>query len=67
MPRTSEQANNYARIAEKIFMDGYRPGVREIEFDRDEIPNAAEALGVPLADCRRAAAVTQFLPDLLDA
>lgn len=47
MPRTSEQANNYARIAEKIFMDGYRPGVREIEFVRDEIPSAAEALGIP--------------------
>ena len=47
MARTADKANNYAQIVEKIFFDRYRPGMTEIEFERDDIPDAAQKLGLP--------------------
>lgn len=39
-------SESYAPIIEKVFFDHYAPGAVEIEFDREEIAAAAEALGI---------------------
>jgi hypothetical protein len=38
--------NRYAKIIERIFFRHYDEGAREVEFDRDEIVEVAQALGV---------------------
>lgn len=44
---TAEKSTHvYDGIIEKIFFDHYEEGVREFEFDRDEIADAATTLGV---------------------
>lgn len=42
--------NRYKALIEKIFFDSYKRGTTEIEFDRDDLPRAAKALGVELPD-----------------
>ncbi|MCL5110555.1 MAG: endonuclease [Chloroflexi bacterium] len=41
-------SNRYARIIERIFMEKHRPGLREVEFARDDIELAARQLGITL-------------------
>lgn len=40
--------NRYEQIIERIFLDHYTEGIREIEFDRQEIRRVAEELGIEL-------------------
>ncbi len=42
--------NRYRQIAEHIFWAHYKPGATSVEFDREEIVTAAEALGVKRPD-----------------
>lgn len=44
--RPSAGQNAYRQLIERIFFEHYRKGVRSFEFDREEIPDAAEALGL---------------------
>lgn len=37
----------YGQIIEKVFLDRYREGAAELPFDREDLPAAAEALGLP--------------------
>lgn len=39
--------NAYQALVEKIFFDGYSKGETSFEFDREDLPLAAEALGLP--------------------
>ena len=41
-------ASAYEKIVEKVFFDHYSDGDTEIEFDREELATAADALGVTL-------------------
>ncbi len=41
-------SNRYGRIIEKIFTDRYTEGLSVIEFDREDIPAAAQELGIDL-------------------
>jgi hypothetical protein len=45
-PKGSIAPNRYRALIERIFFDRYENGVRYIEFDRDDIPAMAEALGL---------------------
>lgn len=45
-----KKQNRYKVIIEKIFFDGYKKGSVAIEFDRDDLPRAAKALGIDLPD-----------------
>ncbi|MGQ0589829.1 MAG: endonuclease [Sphingosinicella sp.] len=48
MAGPAETAGNvYQSILERIFLDRYVEGASEVSFDRDDIPAAAEALGLP--------------------
>jgi hypothetical protein len=38
--------NLYQAVIAAIFSEKYKPGMRQVEFDRDEIPEKAEALGL---------------------
>ncbi len=40
--------NNYSRIIERIFLAHYEPRTRRIEFEREEIIEAARDLGIPV-------------------
>ena len=40
--------NRYKALIEKIFFNSYKTGVEEIEFEREDLPRAAKALGVQL-------------------
>jgi hypothetical protein len=44
---SSTSSNAYRAILERIFLDRYTGGDQELYFDRDDIPLAAEALGLP--------------------
>lgn len=41
-------SNRYSRIIEAIFFDHYQEGAVEVAFERAEILQAAQRLGVPL-------------------
>jgi hypothetical protein len=41
-------ASRYSRLIEKIFVDRYTPGATNIEFNREDIPDAATVLGIDL-------------------
>jgi hypothetical protein len=41
-----KEANRYARIVEKIFFRFYRKGLTEVFFERDDIIQASEELGI---------------------
>jgi hypothetical protein len=45
-PLQSKGQNRYKALIEKIFFEHYTAGSTEIGFDRDEIPRAAESLGI---------------------
>ena len=45
MPR---KKSRYVQIIEKIFIDHYQPGQREVPFDRDEFSKTASELGIIL-------------------
>ena len=49
-PEEKKKQNRYKVILEKIFFDSYKKGTTKIEFDRDDLPRAAKALGVELPD-----------------
>lgn len=40
--------NRYKALIEKIFFNSYKKGVEEIEFEREDLPRAAKALGIQL-------------------
>ena len=40
--------STYRRIIERVFLDRYRPGDVEVDFLRDDLVDAAEALGLPV-------------------
>lgn len=40
--------NRYMALVEKIFFDRYKPGTKEMVFDREELPDAARKLGIML-------------------
>lgn len=46
-PPAAGGGNAYRSILERIFFDRYSEGAEEILFDRDDIPAAAETLGLP--------------------
>jgi hypothetical protein len=50
VPEEKKKQNRYKAIIEKIFFDSYKRGTAKIEFDRDDLPRAARALGVELPD-----------------
>lgn len=50
MPEEKKKQNRYKAIVEKIFFDSYKRGIAKIEFDRDDLPRAAKALGIELPD-----------------
>ena len=43
---TPPAANAYRALIERIFLDRYKPGDTSVPFGRDDIPDAAEALGL---------------------
>lgn len=45
---SSSSAGRYVQLIEKIFLDRYKKGATRIEFDREDIPAAAKALGIDL-------------------
>src|SRR3989338_1395118 len=45
---SSSSAGRYVKLIEKIFLDRYNKGATRIEFDREDIPAAAKALGIDL-------------------
>lgn len=40
--------SRYKAIIEKIFFNGYKKGIKEIEFEREDFPAAAKVLGIEL-------------------
>ena len=40
------EPNTYEQILTKVFLDNYAPGVRQVEFTRQDLIDAAEALGL---------------------
>lgn len=44
----SDNQNRYNALIEKIFFEHYKKGVSKFEFDRDDLPAAAKALGIKL-------------------
>lgn len=47
MPKANG-GNRYERLIEKVFFDGWRRGIREFEFAREELETAAAELGIKL-------------------
>jgi hypothetical protein len=45
---TEQIPNRYVQIIERIFAGGYSPGKREVTFDRTQIEQVAQALGISL-------------------
>jgi hypothetical protein len=45
MAKRADTPNRYASLIEKIFFDHYIEGAEEVGFDRDELIEAAAALG----------------------
>lgn len=50
VPEEKKKQNRYKAIVEKIFFNSYKGGIVKIEFDRDDLPRAAKALGIELPD-----------------
>jgi hypothetical protein len=48
MPGTPGQQNRYRMLMDQIFFDRYRQGLTEIDFKREDIEGAAQALGMKL-------------------
>lgn len=48
MAAKTEKTSVYSAIVAHLFFSGYKPGVREIPFSRDEIISASNRLNVPL-------------------
>ena len=46
--KTMAQGNRYSAIIEKIFQSKFRPGMREVDFQREDIITTAEQLGIEL-------------------
>lgn len=46
--KSGQDSNRYKMLIQKIFLDGYRPGTERIEFDRSDLPKAAQKLGMRL-------------------
>ena len=46
MARTTQSANRYRLLIERIFFDRYRKGVSRVEFERDELIAMAHQLGI---------------------
>ena len=46
--KKKKQKNRYTQIIEKIFLGHYKPGNTEVSFDRAEIANVAQDLGIQL-------------------
>ena len=44
--KSGQDSNRYKMLIQKIFLDGYRPGTERIEFDRSDLPKAAQKLGI---------------------
>jgi hypothetical protein len=42
------KVNRYTQIIERIFLDRYRPGMREVPFEREDIERVAKALKIKL-------------------
>jgi hypothetical protein len=42
------RANRYAQIIERIFFAHYQPGVRDVDFTREDIEHIAQELGIKL-------------------
>lgn len=45
-PKPNANPNAYQALIEKIFFDGYSIGSTSFEFEREDLPRAAEALGL---------------------
>jgi hypothetical protein len=45
---TASQLNRYSSLIEWVFKQHYKPGATEFEFKREELEQAAKALGIPL-------------------
>jgi hypothetical protein len=45
-PKAPVAPNRYRALIERIFFDHYKDGIVSIEFDRDDIPAMAEAMGL---------------------
>jgi hypothetical protein len=45
-PKGSISPNRYRALIEHIFVDRHEDGIMSIEFERDDIPAMAEALGL---------------------
>lgn len=67
MPNQPSTKTVYRSLIEKIFLDRFTDGVAEFEFEREDIPRAAEALGLPrpgnLGDVIYAIRYRTALPD----
>jgi hypothetical protein len=48
MPSSDRQANRYAQIIERVFLDNYTPGAKSVPFTRAEFASVASALGIKL-------------------
>ena len=46
MPSPREQPSAYKALIERIFFDRYTAGARSVDFEREDIPTAATALGL---------------------
>jgi hypothetical protein len=46
--KSDQESNRYKTLIQKIFLDGYRPRIERIEFDRSDLPKAAQQLGMRL-------------------
>ena len=47
-PNEEASASRYDALIEAVFMEGYRPGVREVAFTRDQFAGLAKRLGIVL-------------------
>lgn len=48
MAKAEKRQNRYSALIERIFFDHYKPGVKELSFEREEIEQAATSLGIVL-------------------
>jgi len=48
IPSVSDVTNNYSKIIERVFLNNYQDGVQRVEFSRDQLIEAANALEISL-------------------
>jgi hypothetical protein len=64
-----QRLNRYARIVERIFFRHYQPGATEVAFEREDLPIAAQELGITaplnLGDIPYSFRYRQPLPDAI--